>query len=40
VLTLHVDAPEAWLVESTEATYDMDNIRLSELGEKRSLSAR
>ena len=40
VLTLHVDAPEAWLIEVTEAAYDMDNIRLSELGERRALSAR
>ena len=40
VLTLHVDAPEAWLIEVTEAAYDMDNIRLSELGERRTLSAR
>jgi len=39
VLTLHVDAPEAWLVGCTEAAYDMDNIRLSELGDRRTLSA-
>ena len=39
VLTLHVDAPEAWLIECTEAAYDMDNIRLSELNDKRTVSA-
>lgn len=39
VLTLHVDAPEAWLLECTEAAYDMDNIRLAELGDRRTLSA-
>lgn len=40
VLTLHIDAPEPWLVEVTEALYDMDNIKLEELGEKRTLTAR
>ena len=40
VLTLHVDAPEAWLIEVTEAAYDMDNLRLSELGERKTVSAR
>ena len=40
VLTLHIDAPEPWLVEVTEALYDMDNIKLIELGEKRTLTAR
>jgi len=40
VLTLHLDAPEAWLVQVTEAAYDMDNLRLTELGERRTLFAR
>ena len=40
VLTLHVDAPEAWLLECTEAAYDMDNLRLAELGERRRPSRR
>jgi len=40
VLTLHLDAPEAWLVQVTEAAHDMDNLRLSELGERRTLFAR
>ncbi|EOD25484.1 hypothetical protein EMIHUDRAFT_457558 [Emiliania huxleyi CCMP1516] len=39
VLTLHVDAPEAWLLECTEAAYDMDNLRLAELGDRRTVSA-
>ena len=37
MLTLHVDAPEAWLIEVTEAAYDMDNLRLSELGERKTV---
>ena len=40
VLTLHVDAPEAWLVESTEAAYDMDNLKLEDLGERKTIIAR
>ncbi|KOO26357.1 udp-glucose:glycoprotein glucosyltransferase-like protein [Chrysochromulina tobinii] len=40
VLTLHLDAPEAWLVQVNEAAYDMDNLRLAELGERRTLYAR
>ena len=39
VLTLHVDAPEAWLIECTEAAYDMDNLRLTELGDRKTISA-
>ena len=39
VLTLHVDAPEAWLIECVEAAYDMDNIRLGDLGGRRTLFA-
>ena len=41
VLTLHLDTPEKWLVECMEATYDMDNIRLTQLGDaQRTLAAR
>ena len=39
MLTLHLDTPEAWLVEITEAARDMANIRLSELGDRSTLAA-
>lgn len=32
VLTLHMDVPEAWLVEATEAKYDLDNFKPQDLG--------
>ena len=35
--TLTIDAPEAWLIEVIEAAYDMDNIKLTDLGERRTL---
>lgn len=40
VLTLHVDAPEPWLVQVTEAVYDMDNLKLGELGARNTVVAR
>ena len=38
-LTLHMEAPENWLVESHVASYDLDNLRLEDLGEKGHMSA-
>ena len=38
-LTLAMEAPENWLVESSVASYDLDNLRLEDLGEKRQMSA-
>ena len=41
VLTLHLDAPDKWLVECVEAAYDMDNVRLSQMPDtQRTLTAR
>jgi len=40
VLTLHLDAPEPWLVQVTEAVYDMDNLKLAELGSRSTVIAR
>ena len=31
LLTLGMDPPESWLVESVEAAYDLDNIYLEEV---------
>ena len=39
VLTLHMDVPEAWLVEPVRAAYDLDNLRLSDLGSDATLNA-
>jgi len=39
VLTLHMDVPEAWLVEPVRAAHDLDNLRLSDLGGQTTLSA-
>lgn len=39
VLTLHMDVPEAWLVEPVRAAYDLDNLRLSDLEDENTLSA-
>ena len=32
---MHV--PESWLVEATVALYDLDNLRLEDLGEGRAM---
>ena len=34
-----MDVPEAWLVEPVRAAYDLDNLRLSDLGDSSTLSA-
>lgn len=39
VLTLHMDVPEAWLVEPVRAAYDLDNLRLSDLEDEDTLTA-
>ena len=39
VLTTAVDVPESWLVAAVEARYDLDNIRLEDLGEQPTLFA-
>ena len=39
VLTLHMDVPEAWLVEPTRTAYDLDNLRLSDLQGSSVLTA-
>jgi len=39
LLTLALDTPESWLVGPTSAKYDLDNIRLNNLGKENSLSA-
>lgn len=39
VLTLHMDVPEAWLVEPVRAAHDLDNLRLSDLGKEMTLHA-
>lgn len=31
LLTLGIDAPESWLVESVSSVYDLDNILLEEV---------
>lgn len=32
VLTLHMDVPEAWLVEAAAAEVDLDNFKPQDLG--------
>lgn len=39
ILTLNFDAPEMWLVEPVVADYDLDNLKLEQLGEASTLSA-
>lgn len=39
ILTLNMDVPEAWLVEPVKAELDLDNLRLADLGQKRSMHA-
>ena len=34
-----MDVPEAWLVEPVKAELDLDNLRLADLGQKRSMTA-
>ena len=34
-----MDVPEAWLVEPVKAELDLDNLRLADLGQKRSMAA-
>ncbi|GAQ80221.1 UDP-glucose:glycoprotein glucosyltransferase [Klebsormidium nitens] len=38
-LTFNLDVPEPWLVEAVQAPYDLDNLRLEQLGESRSMHA-
>ena len=33
ILTLGVDAPEGWLVESVRTQYDLDNIHLEDVSQ-------
>ena len=35
-LTMNMDVPESWLVEAVHAAYDLDNLRLEDLGEDAS----
>eukprot|EP00958_Prasinococcus_capsulatus_P005362 scaffold518_cov388-Prasinococcus_capsulatus_cf.AAC.62 len=35
-LTMNMDVPESWLVEAVSAAYDLDNLRLEDLGEEAS----
>lgn len=37
LLTLNVNPPDSWLVESTKALYDLDNIKLDEVRNKFSI---
>jgi len=39
VLTLAIDVPSSWLVQPIVAKYDLDNIRLKDLGEESVLEA-
>ena len=39
ILTLNMDVPEAWLVEPVKAELDLDNLRLADLGGKRTMTA-
>ncbi|CAD7699991.1 unnamed protein product [Ostreobium quekettii] len=32
ILTLNPDVPEAWLIEPVQADYDLDNLRMEDLG--------
>lgn len=38
-LTFNLDVPEPWLVEAVQAPYDLDNLRLEQLGDSRSMHA-
>lgn len=38
-LTMHVHVPEAWLVEPAVAAYDLDNLRLEDLGDAKTMTA-
>ena len=38
-LTLGIDAPDAWLVQSFQAPYDLDNLRLEDLGSAKGFAA-
>ncbi|KAK6945622.1 Glucosyltransferase 24, catalytic domain [Dillenia turbinata] len=38
-LTMNLDVPEPWLVESVVAVHDLDNILLENLGDTRTLQA-
>ena len=40
LLTLNMDTPRTWLVQPVAAVYDLDNIRLGEMGDNHLLSAR
>lgn len=40
LLTLNMDTPRTWLVQPVAAVYDLDNIRLGEMGDDHLLSAR
>jgi len=35
-----MDTPRTWLVQPVAAVYDLDNIRLGEMGDDHLLSAR
>jgi hypothetical protein len=37
ILTLNMDVPESWLVEPVRAEYDLDNLRLGDLGAATTL---
>eukprot|EP00891_Asterochloris_glomerata_P001730 jgi/Astpho2/1730/e_gw1.00032.131.1_t len=39
-LTLGMDTPEMWLVESVQSSYDLDNLRLEQLGSEPGLHAK
>lgn len=39
VMTSAMDVPNAWLVEAVEAVYDLDNIKLEDLGDASTLYA-
>ena len=34
-----MDVPEAWLVEPVRSAYDLDNLRLADLGQESTLHA-
>lgn len=40
LLTLGMDTPRTWLVQPVAAVYDLDNIRLGDMGDDHLLSAR
>lgn len=37
ILTLNIHSPESWMVEAVRSPYDLDNIRLSELGDSADI---